>query len=187
VKTEQNRSQEAYKRWVRIPDAGVDGLDTPARRPRIPCDRDWSLSGLPRQRCLELKTIPLAPGNRTCAGLRGGQEKILRSQRPARHFWRNRLFRATETDRSHVSAPKVDATAVAAAASETNIRLTERRPTQPSRCLFERRFLIMSRSAQVPVGSPIVPPALRRLRARRERDGRSKVRSMRKGPPDRAP
>jgi hypothetical protein len=47
------------------------GRDFRSRRP-IPGDRDWPLSRLSRQSRGELKTIPSAPGNRLCAGLRGG-------------------------------------------------------------------------------------------------------------------
>jgi hypothetical protein len=35
-------------------------------------DRDWPISGLRRQSRGKLKTIPTAPGNRSCVGLRGG-------------------------------------------------------------------------------------------------------------------
>jgi hypothetical protein len=38
----------------------------------IPGDRDWDLSGLPRQSPRKLETISPASGNRICAGLRGG-------------------------------------------------------------------------------------------------------------------
>jgi hypothetical protein len=38
----------------------------------IPRHRDWPLSRFPRQSLGNLKTIPQAPGNRICAGLRGG-------------------------------------------------------------------------------------------------------------------
>jgi hypothetical protein len=58
----------ARKRFRRGRDrAAILGPPSP-----IPRDRDWDLSRLVRQSPGKLKTIPPAPGNRSCAGLRGG-------------------------------------------------------------------------------------------------------------------
>jgi hypothetical protein len=52
------------------------------RRLPVPRDRDWPLSRLTRQTRGKLKTIPLAPGNRLCAGLRSGAGRTRTGNQP---------------------------------------------------------------------------------------------------------
>jgi hypothetical protein len=52
------------------------------RHPPIPGDRDRAIPGLRRQSHGKLKAIPPTPGNRICAGLRGGARRTQTDNQP---------------------------------------------------------------------------------------------------------